>query len=204
MLHGVAYSRPEDTLGCSHTVLPADTTCYPGNFKAIYRQMNLADSGILRFGFYPVTINSYMKMYSGNASALATAQNVFNYPGRINGLVPASLCTQGGGCLLNRTCAVPGTYTSVTFGADVGWTPNASFMLDTTRTVHYSPATSEDMGDILAQVPPGGGQVVSSTDYFSCKDNLVIIPGYTPCIYPNTINDTATKAVYRHSDRGKG
>ena len=192
--NGISYMNKIDTFGCANTVLPIDATiCYPTTTKAIYREFAVADSGIVSM-FYS---GYYNNLWRGDADALATSQNVHNYPSRISGLTEYSECLASGfSCDGNKYCVVPDTYTAVTFGSDlqIGLTSQYQARFNIVNTVHNSPAKAENMGDILSQVPASGGSVASSLDYFSCKDNAVAINGYQPCAYNGRV---ATKAVYR-------
>lgn len=195
LVANVPYTSQRDTFGCSNTIRPSDTTCAPGNNKAIYRQFKVADSSLLNFSS---TNYLWSKLYRGDADAQAQAQaqGIAAYPGRITGLTPYSPCIWTANCDNSRVCVVPGTYTHATFGNDNnrGDWAQANFKVTPVTTVHHSLATAEDMGDVLSQVPISGGSLQSGVDYYSCRDNAVAINGYAPC----TINGTAaTKAIYR-------
>ena len=198
MVLGTTYQAQIDTFGCSQTLLP-DTVCGTGYKKAMYREMKVADSGYVNINASSsYNLINYMLM-KGSASALATAQNVNNFPDKINGLTRWSECRNyfGNYCYGGeRVCVVPGDYTFVSFGGDnvIGFTDKPNFTAGTTTTVHYAPSLAEDFGNVLDSVGPNGGSRVSSADYFSCKDNADTINGYAPCSFGGK---PATKAIYR-------
>jgi len=194
LVNGTTYSSQTDTFACSNTVLPADTTCAPDNSKAMYREFVVADSGVVNILWDGTLL--WHRLYKGDANALAIAQNAYVYPARITGLIPYTACFQHGYCYETKACVTPGTYTIVTFGndGDIARPQQQQTRFDIVNTTHHSPATAEDMGDILSLLPATGGNVQSAVDYFSCRDNAVAINGFQPC----TINGvTATKAIYR-------
>ena len=201
---GTVYASQIDTFGCSRTVMPFDTICpnSPLYDRAIYREFQVSDSGLA--GIY---FNSDLpsKLYFGDADALSGAQNAHYFPQLIRGLTPLTVCTSRNECYGNRACLIPGTYTIVEFGDSnhIGyswWGSNpvrpsqVSVRFDVLNTVHNSPANAENLGDILSRLPPSGGIVASSSDYFTCKDNAISINGYLPCLIGNM---RATKAIYR-------
>jgi gliding motility-associated-like protein len=194
-----SYLSMPDLIGCQNTVLPADTNCAPGNDKAIYRKFAIADSGVLDFGNLTYAYNSSWnyRLYAGDADALATAQNVFAFPDKINGLVPKTLCMDGYMSCANKTaCVTPGTYTFVTMGgnADVGRGDRPIFSLTVPKTKHNSPFAAQDLGSIMDTLGPLGGTIATDVDVWDCNDNAVPINGFQPC----TINSSpATKAIYR-------
>jgi gliding motility-associated-like protein len=195
----MSYGSRADTMGCLNTVLPADTNCAPGNGKAIYRKLAVADSGVLGFSDLTIAYNASWRyrLYTGDADALATAQNMFAFPDKINGLLPKTLCMDGYFYCNNKTvCVTPGTYTFVTMGgdADVGRADRPTFSFAIPKTLHNSPLAAQDMGSIMDTLGPAGGTVKSDVDVWDCYDNAVPINGYEPC----TINGSpATKAIYR-------
>jgi len=196
---GVAYTSSKDTIGCQPTLRPSDTTCSPANDKVIYRQFKLADSGTINFSSLTNSTNSAFsyRLYSGDANALATAQNIFNFPDTITGLVPRSLCMNGVTCSANKSvCVIPGTYTftSLASSADVGKIDQPVFTFSRTRTKHSSPFTAQDFGSIMDTLGVNGGTKKSDADYWSCDDNAVAINGYQPCVLGGV---PATKAIYR-------
>ncbi len=198
LVNGITYASI-DTFGCANTVLPWDTVCFTANKKAMYRGFSIADSGIISlYNSSPPLNNTWSKLYLGDANALSIAQNVHDYPSRINGLVPYSQCIQYNyECEgLAKVCAIPGTYTYVTFGADINAAQGnrVEVQVNTINTIHESPANAENMGDILSFLPASGGTVQSAIDYFSCRDNAVPINGYIPC---NIFGQPGTKAIYR-------
>ena len=199
LVNAVNYSSI-DTFSCPNTVLPWDTSCSPVNKKALYREFSIADSGIVTlYNATPPGFNGFSKLYKGDANALAVAQNVFSYPSKITGLQSYTPCIQSNySCdAPAQVCTIPGTYTYVSFGADgdVTQVNQVDVLFNSpVNTIHNSPATAEDMGDVLSQVPPTGGSIQSLVDHFSCRDNAVLINGYVPCLISN---QTATKAIYR-------
>lgn len=196
----MSYQSQPDTMGCLNTVLPADTACGPVNGKAMYRKFAVADSGVVGFSDLSNGVwygNWRYRLYAGDADALATAQNVFAFPDKINGLVPKTSCLDGNFVCYNKTvCVTPGTYTFVTLSsdADVGKADRPTFSFAIPKTKHNSPFTAQDMGSIMDTLGPSGGTLTSDLDVWDCYDNAVPINGYQPC----TINNSpATKAIYR-------
>ncbi|MBL0355847.1 MAG: gliding motility-associated C-terminal domain-containing protein [Chitinophagaceae bacterium] len=199
LLSGIPYQSAPDTIGCQPTLRPWDTTCSPLNDKVIYRQFLVADSGTVDFGTLTYSNNPPFRyrLYSGDANALAAAQNIFNFPDRVTGIVPKTLCLVGNTYCENKTaCVLPGSYTYTTMGStgDVGRADRPTFTFVKTRTKHNSPFNAHNMGSIMDTLGPNGGTLRSYRDYWSCEDNAVPINGYMPC----TIGGRpATKAIYR-------
>ncbi|HEX2533189.1 MAG TPA: hypothetical protein VHK69_05610, partial [Chitinophagaceae bacterium] len=87
LVPGTVYTAVKDTFGCENSVLP-ESACTTVNgyapTKAMYRQLAVADSGILTMSNaeYPL----YYKLFKGDAAALATAQNAYTYPKQLKGL----------------------------------------------------------------------------------------------------------------------
>ena len=199
LANGVAYQSNRDTIGCQPTLRPSDTTCSPLNDKVIYRQFIVADSGTVNFSALVNSNNPPFRyrLYSGDANALAAAQNIFNFPDKITGLIPRSLCLDGNTCNVNKSaCVVPGTYTFTSFGStgDVGRVDRPTFTFTRTRTLHNSPFTAQDFGSIMDTLGVNGGTKKSDVDFWSCDDNAVPINGYQPCSMGGR---PATKAIYR-------
>ena len=199
LLAGIPYSAVSDTMGCQNTLRPMDTTCSPLNNKVIYRQFVVADSGVVDFSnlTFPAYSGWKYRLYSGDANALASAQNVFAYPDKFTGLVAKTECMDYYTYCSNKTaCVVPGTYTFTTMGgdADVGRVDKPTFTFVKTRTRHHSPLTAQDLGSIMDTLGAGGGVIRSDVDDWSCTDNAVTINGTAP----STVGGkTATKAIYR-------
>ncbi len=199
LANGVAYQSARDTIGCQPTLRPSDTTCSPLNDKVIYRQFILADSGTVNFSALANSNNPPFRyrLYSGDANALAAAQNIFNFPDKITGLISKSLCLDGYTCNVNKSaCVIPGTYTFASFGStgDVGRVDRPTFTFTRTRTLHNSPFTAQDFGSIMDTLGVNGGTKKSDVDSWSCDDNAVPINGYQPCTMGGR---PATKAIYR-------
>lgn len=200
LVSGVDYLSSPDTIGCTSTLRPWDTTCYPLNDKVIYRQFNVADSGTVGFSTMLYSINTTLRyrLYAGDANALATAQGVYLFPDRVNNIVPQSLCIDGYATLCNNktVCVLPGTYTFATMAsnADVGKADRPTITFEKTRTKHNSPFTAQDFGNIIDTLGPNGGVKISDADYWSCEDNAVPINGFVPCTWGGS---PATKAIYR-------
>ncbi|HMO61936.1 MAG TPA: gliding motility-associated C-terminal domain-containing protein [Ferruginibacter sp.] len=196
---GVAHPSVSDTFGCRPTLMAADTTCHPNNERVIYRQFAIADSGVVDFSnLTQIWNNTYKyRVYSGDANALASAQNVFSYPDKINNLNPKTECFDGWmNCANKSLCVVPGTYTFTTMGSvgDVGRVDKPTFTLNYVKTKHSSPFTAQDLGSIMDTLGPNGGTIQTDADQWDCTDNAVPINGYQPC----SINGRpATKAIYR-------
>ncbi len=195
----ISYQSLPDTMGCQNTVLPIDTACNPVNGKAIYREFAVADSGVVSFSDLTMPWNASWRyrLYSGDANALATAQNVFAFPDKITGLIPRSDCLDGSVSCANKTvCITPGTYTFVTFGGepDVGRADKPTFTFTIPRTKHNSPLNAQDLGSIMDTLGPGGGTKTTDLDVWDCYDNAVNINGYEPCTLGGR---PATKAIYR-------
>ncbi len=192
---GIKYNSLVDTFGCANTVIPAGDRCDTNFNKTIYREFKVADSGVIDI---KVAGNGTHKLYKGDASFLAAAQNAFNFLDTISGLMPFTNCIYSNPiCGGNKVCLTPGTYTFVALGNQSfsGLTEESDFTFDTIQTKHYSPATAEDMGSILDTMQVYNNTLVySGDDYFSCRDNAVDINGYKPC-GPDTLK--ATKAIYR-------
>ncbi|MFM2358875.1 MAG: hypothetical protein RLY16_868, partial [Bacteroidota bacterium] len=192
---GGSYLSQIDTLGCANTLRPADTTCNPNNTKVIYRQFNVADSGIINFTQlnYPLTF----RLYEGNASDLSLAQNIFNFPDSVRGLTPRTNCWDAYiGCGGKRVCMLPGAYTFASFGssANIGATDRIGFNYFNLTAKHVAPELAQDMGSILDSLPSAGGNIISDTDFWTCKDNADTINGYAPLLIQSM---PATKAIYR-------
>ncbi|MES2848199.1 MAG: T9SS type B sorting domain-containing protein [Bacteroidota bacterium] len=195
----VPYLAAADTFGCGSTVRPADTSCYAGSDRIMYRQFAVADSGTVTFKTLldPGISTVKYKMYSGDASALTSAQNIFNFPGTFSGLVPNTECMNGRlSCDNKSTCVVPGTYTFTSIGAQVniGTADQPTFTFSKTRTKHNSPFNAQDMGSIIDTIGPSGGTIMSDIDTWSCDDNAVPVNDYEPC---RMMGRPATKAIYR-------
>lgn len=196
---GVSYLAAADTFGCGSTVRPTDTSCYAVSDKIMYRQFSVADSGTVSFE----TLIDYTqsgvryKLYSGDASALVSAQNIFNFPATFSGLVANTECMNGRiACSNKSTCVVPGTYTFTTMGAqsDIGTADRPTFTFNKTRTLHNSPFNAQDMGSIIDTIGAEGGDMMSDIDTWSCDDNAVPVNDYVPCAM---LGRPATKAIYR-------
>jgi hypothetical protein len=130
----VDYLAAADTFGCGSTVRPSDTSCYSQADKVVYRQFSIPDSGTVSFGTLLDITRSPVKykLYSGDASALASAQNIFNFPDTISGLVPITECMNGRTSCSNKSaCVIPGTYTFTSMGApsDIGTADQPTFIL---------------------------------------------------------------------------
>ena len=196
---GIGYSSISDTMGCQNTLRPIDTTCNPVNNKVIYREFNVADSGIVDFS--NLTSSGYSswkyRLYSGDANALATAQKVFAFPDKVSGLIPKTECFDYNTNCTNKTaCVIPGTYTFTTMGgdADVGRVDKPVFTFVRTRTLHKTPFAAQNLGSIMDTLGVGGGTIKTDVDVWSCDDNAVAINGYQPCTDGGL---PATKAIYR-------
>jgi len=196
---GVRYQSSPDTIGCEPTLRPWDTTCSPLNDKVIYRQFVISDSGTVDFDNMIYSNNPPIRyrLYAGDANALASTQNVFNFPDRVTGIVPKSLCITGDEYCRNTTaCVVPGTYTFVTTAGvgSVGQVDRPVFTFIKTRTKYNSLQNALDMGSIMDTLGPNGGTIRGKRDYWSCEDNAIPINGYSPCPLAGR---PATKAIYR-------
>jgi gliding motility-associated-like protein len=196
---GTNYQSAPDTMGCQNTLLPSDTACNPTNGKAIYREFAVADSGVVSFSTLTMPYNGSWRyrLYSGDANALATAQNVFAFPDKVSGLVPKSECLDGNVSCVNRSvCVTPGTFTFVTFGGepDVGRADRPTFTFTIPKTKFNSPFNAQDLGNIMDTLGPAGGTKTTETDVWDCTDNAVPINGYEPCTFGGR---PATKAIYR-------
>ncbi|MBC7886481.1 MAG: gliding motility-associated C-terminal domain-containing protein [Ferruginibacter sp.] len=199
LAEGVPYPSQSDTMGCQNTLRPADTTCSPLNNKVMYREFVVADSGIVDFSNLSAAYYSpwRYRLYSGDANALASAQNLFAFPDKITGLVPKTECFDWNTNCTNRTaCIIPGTYTFTTMGgdADVGRVDKPTFTFVRTRTIHKSPFTAQNLGSIMDTLGVNGGTIKTDLDPWSCDDNAVAINGYQPAIIGGK---PATKAIYR-------
>ncbi|MFT3681669.1 MAG: gliding motility-associated C-terminal domain-containing protein [Ferruginibacter sp.] len=196
---GITYQSSRDTIGCQPTLQPWDTTCSPANDKIVYRQFLIADSGTVAFDDMIYSNNPPVRyrLYKGDANALAAAQNVFNFPDKVSGIVPHSLCMNGDEYCENKSaCVTPGTYTFTTMASvgDVGRVDRPSFTFIKTRTKYNSLANALNMGSIMDTLGPNGGTRRGTRDYWSCDDNAVPINGYSPCPLSGR---PATKAIYR-------
>ncbi|MBL0355424.1 MAG: gliding motility-associated C-terminal domain-containing protein [Chitinophagaceae bacterium] len=199
LINLVPYTSVSDTMGCQNTLRPIDTTCNPVNNKIIYREFVVNDSGVVDFA--NLTFTNYSpwryRLYSGDANALASAQNVFAFPDKVSGLKPITECMDWNtNCTNKRACVIPGTYTFTTMGgdADVGRADQPIFTFVRTRTKHYSPLTAQDMGSIWDTLGVNGGTIKTDVDDWACDDNAVAINGVQPCIVGGK---PATKAIYR-------
>ena len=192
---GITYNSLVDTFGCANTVRPAGDRCDTNFNKIIYKEFKVADSGVISL---KVAGNGTHKLYKGDASFLAAAQNAFSYPDTISGLIPYTNCIYSNPiCGDNKACITPGIYTFVGLGNQSfsGLTEQSEFTFDTIQTKHYSPSTAEDMGSILDTMQVYNNTLVySGDDYFSCRDNAIDINGYKPC---GSDSLKATKAIYR-------
>jgi gliding motility-associated-like protein len=196
---GIPYSAVSDTMGCQPTLRPADTACGPINDKVIYRQFVINDSGIVDFSnlISASNTNWRYRLYSGDANALASAQNVFAFPDKVTGLKPVTECVDYNTFCVNKTaCVIPGTYTFTTMGSvnDVGRVDKPVFTFVRSRTKHNSPFAAQDLGSLWDTLGAGGGTKTTDTDTWSCDDNAVPINGYTPC---SIGGKPATKVIYR-------
>lgn len=198
----VAVLAAADTFGCGSTVRPADTSCYAAADRVMYRQFNVADSGTVIFetlidpGPSPTPV--LYKLYKGDAAALTSAQSIFGYPDKFTGLIPNTECFNGRlACNNKSTCVIPGTYTFTTMGAgvNIGTVDQPTFTFRRTRTLHNSPFTAEDLGNVIDSITAAGTDtVMSDIDTWSCDDNAVPVNSYIPC---NILGRPATKAIYR-------
>ncbi len=195
------YSTTPDTLGCANTVLP-DVNCGVGDQKASYRQFLVGDSSIFRMEEYTRNWN-FTSLYKGDANALAISQNAFSFPKLITGLVPMRTCMNYYDFVRETaTCITPGTFSLVGFGPlNVGYINNFNvtiqeprFSIIAPKAKHITPQTAQNMGDLWAQLGPGGGLLSSDLDTFSCYDNPAIIDGLDGCIRGPY---KATKLIYR-------
>lgn len=188
------YETKPDTLGCESTVLPKDNC---GDTRASYREFVISDS--LMIGFSSINYN-YLRLYKGDADALATAQNKFSYPKTIDGLIPVNECVSYSSYpTTNKTCITPGTYTLVTTGPQRNWYNQSvihqpSLVMLAPKTKHASPETAQNMGDLWSQLGSGGGTVYSDIDTFSCRENPAVIDGVEPCDWGGL---KSTKLIYR-------
>jgi gliding motility-associated-like protein len=209
MVPGVTYTSKIDTFGCANTVMPLDLdACVTVSTKAMYREFNVPDSGLLTV-FTNSTLNNYYnkiyynKIYKGDANGLATAQSAFAYPNTISGLTPQTVCLESNPpppyiVSTIKTCVLPGTYTHVNFGNSniIGESNNVQVRFDTLINKFYDLAHAEDIGNILSTIPPAGGTITSVADYFTCKDNAIVIDSIQPCKEDYGVI-TSTKAIYR-------
>ena len=199
LVNGVAYSSISDTIGCKPTVQPIDTTCSPVNDKVIYREFVVNDSGIVDFSNLTYSAYSPMRyrLYNGDANALATAQNVFAFPNKINGLKAITECLDFNTNCSNKTaCVIPGTYTFTTMAgnADVGRADKPVFTFVRTRTKHNTPFAAQNLGSLWDTLGVAGGSITTDVDDWGCDDNAVDINGTVPCTVGGK---PATKAIYR-------
>ena len=210
VINGVQQPLPEDvavlatpdTFGCSSTVRPSDTSCYSASDRIMYRQFAVADSGTVIFETLyfpdPPLIPVMYKLFKGDAAALTSAQNIFEFPNTFTGLIPNTECINGAlKCNNKSTCVVPGTYTFTTMGtgAHIGIPDQPTFTFSRTRTKYNSPFNAEDMGNIIDSANAAGtDSVMSDIDRWSCDDNAVPINNYIPCPMQGR---PATKAIYR-------
>lgn len=188
-----------DTFGCTSSVLPGNASCNIDSIydRAIYRQFNLADSGILTVTGLGTSftannqnnLNAY-ELFSGNANTLATAQNTFAFPQRFTGLTSISACiTQ---TTTYTKCMTPGSYTFVEYGNQnfAGRTSQPIFSLKQPASAYSNWANAQNMGDLVASVSPNGGVVNGIADTFTCDNNAISVGGMPPCL-------SYTKAIYR-------
>ncbi len=180
---------------CKKTVLPLGSSCHANNNRAMYREIIIGDSdgdGNDDEGVLTLSNGNYYfhyLFYRGDANALATAQNVFNWGETITGLETMTTCSNLYYSSQN-VCVTPGIYTLVSFGdsTDVGRTDAPRFRFRQVETQFDDPALPNDMGDITAALM--GGSVSGTVDYWSCLDNPLTIDGRTPCAGYN-------KLIYR-------
>lgn len=199
LTENINYSSISDTMGCQNTLRPMDTTCSTVNNKVMYREFVIGDSGIVDFSNLSGVYYSpwRYRLYSGDANALASAQNVFAFPDKVSGLIPKTECMDWNTNCTNRTaCVVPGTYTFATMGgdADVGRVDKPVFTFVRTRTMHNTPFAAQDLGSLWDTLGAAGGTKKSDIDAWGCDDNAVDINGYQPCTVGGL---PATKAIYR-------
>ncbi|MEO6452968.1 MAG: hypothetical protein ABIN97_02785, partial [Ginsengibacter sp.] len=199
LVNGIPYPSVSDTMGCQNTLRPADTTCSPVNNKVIYREFKVTDSGTVDFANLSNVYYSAWRyrLYSGDANALASAQNVFAFPDKITGLIPKTECFDWNTNCTNKTaCIIPGTYTFTTMGgdADVGRVDHPTLTFVKTRTKHKSPLAAQDLGSIMDTLGVSGGTIKTDNDVWSCEDNAVTINSYEPV---SIGGKPATKAIYR-------
>ncbi len=185
------YTAVTDTLGCANTIVPDDALCSPGygGYKASYRQFVIADSSMLRIGAR-TTYES--KLYKGDANALASAQNIFNYPDKITGLVPMTKCLWYNPD--KYACITPGTYTLVSFDTRLALQSNIQVTPLATKTKHATPASAQNLGSLWDSLGVNGGVSYTDVDTFTCFDNPEVIGGLDPCSTGVIQN---TKLIYR-------
>lgn len=191
LVPNTSYLSTVDTFGCGNTVIP-EGGCGDDYKKVMYRQFEIADSGLVSVTNLNWSYDKFYKLYYGDANALAIDQDAHAYPDSISGLDAVGTCVRN---YSYYTCLLPGDYTFATFGNDNLLFSTAAIdqprvEIDTMRTVHYSLATAEDLGSIVDSVPSGAGTVYSTWDNYTCTDNADTIAGTAPC-------SGYKKAIYR-------
>lgn len=203
-----SYTSVVAPFSCVKTVLPDTTVCNAVADRAIFREFTIGDAnndGQPDSGVITITNANYRDddlnrraislLYAGSASDLAAAQNIYSWPGRLDGLNPMTGCpfynsAPNGNSIYTtqRYCLTPGKYTLLTFGdsTEIGLSTQPAFNWQVHRTKFSSPALAENLGDIIA----AGMSVGSQRDTFSCTDNPATIAGFAPC-------NNATKLIYR-------
>jgi gliding motility-associated-like protein len=189
------YTAVADTFGCANTVLPDNGLCGNDTTKAVFREFVVNDS--LMVGFTSMS-GQLSKLYKGDASALAIAQNKFSYPNRLTGLVPFSKCLYSWNCDIDRNaCVVPGTYTLTSVGSEANLGQQVYSTITVTKPVtqHFTPATAQDLGSLWDSASTYSTlSFGSDVDIFTCRDNPATIGGFEPC---ELNGQKATKLIYR-------
>jgi gliding motility-associated-like protein len=194
----ITYFATDDIFGCNNTVMPDSNFC--GNpatpfTKGSYRTFTVDDSLILH---YDTLSFQFARLYKGDASVVAAAENKFHYPQVLKGLQPFSNCVNSYERFLpyQNSCLVPGTYTIVSFkeASRLGDTSMLRIRVTQPETKYFSPATTHNMGNLVDSSVQYGTQSFESTDVFPCRDNYAVIDGRKPCDYNG---QEATKLIYR-------
>jgi hypothetical protein len=189
LVPGTNYWSTVDTFGCGQTV-GVENDCGDNFKKVMYRQFEIADSGLVYISNLGYSSDKYYRLYYGDANLLAEEQGAHAYPDSISGLEPLGLCTRS----YQYSCLLPGTYTFATFATDnllssTQAIDQPTFKLDTLSTRFHSLATAEDLGSIIDSATVAVNYY-SSWDYFSCTNNVDSIAGVAVC-------GTDKKAIFR-------
>lgn len=208
----VLYLIPSDTFGCRLSVLPPATTgseCISDVSKVSYKTFligdgnndGIPDSGAVRMAYYD-SLPSYrqrISLYKGDANAIATAQQLFNFPDTLSALIPVSECRRESLCEGDYVCVTPGVYTIANFTDDNEPFPednSSKITFELLRTNFANPSHPDNLGSILDTFDiTGSDSIYTQNDWFSCIDNAVPINGFGPPELSPGI--PATKAIYR-------
>lgn len=180
LVSGNTYTSTQDYFDCQTTYLPAGSHCNAANDRAIYRIIEVDQSGILSVGGGNWIYFRY-KLYQGDARIEPIVGN------EIQNLTDLAACQST--YYPFKVCVTPGTYTLVSYGdiSDVGRGDNPWIRFETFAPTSFTDPNNPEILDTLSN---SNTSVTGTGTRFDCNDNPLTILGYTPC-------SGATKQVYR-------